>query len=162
MDFFIRHPLVLLLTAAVILFPLTATAGTLYVKSAKASLLESPAFGAPAVATIAKGDKLLEVTRDGRWVQVAFQSTNGWISTLLVSEKPPIAKVSLLNSSDTDMKVTARRRASAFTSAAAARGLAERSRASSGFKVDYDGVEYMKSLQIETDELNNFIGEEDK
>ena len=77
-----------------------------------------------------------------------------------MSTKPPLGKVSILEEADEMLEKGARKRASAFATAAAARGLAEeRARISDKYKVDYEGVEWMEALKIADEEASKFLQE---
>jgi beta-N-acetylglucosaminidase len=61
--------------------------------------------------------------------------------------------------SSREIKQGVRRRASSYTSAAAARGLAadDRRRLSKEEKVDYESLEKVEAFQLSADEINRFM-----
>lgn len=136
-----------------------AAGGTLYVQSARASLQDNPRLGGARVAELKRGDALVELESAAGWYKVRFGSKIGWVSRLVVSPKAPLGVVSVLGGkSDNEIEGGARRRASGFTTAAAARGLAEdRARLSQKFRVDYEGVTEMEELRIPSDEAAAFV-----
>lgn len=136
-----------------------AAGGTLYVQSARASLQDNPRLGAVRVAELKRGDALTELESAAGWYKVRFGNKTGWVSRLVVSPKAPMGTVSVLGGkSDNEIEGGARRRASSFTTAAAARGLAEdRARLSQKFRVDYEGVTEMEELAIPSDEAVAFV-----
>lgn len=138
--------------------PIAVFAADLYVQSVKASILSSPALGSQAVAEARRGEILKELEKLDGWHKVSYKDKTGWVSKLLIGLKPPTGKVSILEETEEKIEKGARKRASAFTTAAAARGLAEqRARISDKFKVDYDGVEKMEKLDIRETEAVDFV-----
>ena len=135
-----------------------AHAADLYVQSVKAPIFSSPSMGSPKVVDASKGDQLKELEKKGDWHKVVYKDKTGWVSRLLVASKPPAGKVSLLEETDEKLEKGARKRASAFTTAAAARGLAEeRARASDKYRVDHRGVEWMEALKVSDEESLKFL-----
>ena len=135
-------------------------AADLFVQSVKAPILANPALGSPKVAEAVKGEALKETEKKDNWYKVSYKDKTGWVSKLLVGPKPPASKVSILEETEEQVEKGARKRASAFTTAAAARGLAEeRARLSDKFKVDYNGVEMMEAIRITDEEASRFIQE---
>lgn len=130
----------------------------LYVQSVRAPILSEPSLGSAKVAEAVKGEAVKELEKSGNWYKVGYRDKTGWISRLLVNSNPPAGKVSVLEESAEKLDKTVRKRASAFTTAAAARGLAEdRARISDKFKVDYKSVEIMEALNIREEEAVRFI-----
>jgi len=149
-----------LLIGLLLIAPSMAQAADLYVQSVKAPILSAPSLGSPKVAVASKGELLKEVEKKGDWYKVGYKDATGWVSRLLVGTKPPAGKVSVLEETEEKVEKGARKRASAFTTAAAARGLAEeRARLSDKFKVDYSGVEMMEAIRITDEEASRFIQE---
>lgn len=138
-----------------------ALAGELYVKSIKAKILSMPSFKSEIVEIASRGTVLEEIKRKGKWVMVSFRGKEGWLSRYVVSKKPPMKRVSLLARGES-IKESARRRASAFTSVAAARGLTdyERLRKSrKNYAVDYGALERMERIEIDEAEALKFVEE---
>lgn len=146
---------------ALLLWTAPAFAADLYVKSIRAKILSKPTLRSKTVATAKRGTVLEEVRKRGKWVEVIFKGKKGWISKYLVSKRPPMKRVSLLSRSK-NLEKSSRRRASAFTSVAAARGLTDydRTRAGrKGFLVDFAALEKMGSIEINEAEALQFIDE---
>ena len=153
---FITHFLILI----AFMLPSFAAAADLYVQSVKAPILSSPSLGSPKLAEAAKGESLKEMEKKGDWYKVGYKDVSGWVSRLLVGPRPPAGKISVLEETEERIEKGARKRASAFTTAAAARGLAEeRARLSDKLKVDYNGVEMMEAIRITDEEASRFIQE---
>jgi len=149
-----------LLIGLLLIAPSIAQAADLYVQSVKAPILSAPSVGSPKVAVAAKGETLKQIEKKGDWFKVEYKGASGWISRLLVGANPPAGRVSVLELTEEKVEKGARKRASAFTTAAAARGLAEeRARLSDKFKVDYNGVEMMEAIRITDEEASRFIQE---
>lgn len=147
-----------LLLVAVLLVAPFAQAADIYVQSVKAPILSGPSFGSAKLAEAAKGDALKELEKKGGWHKVSYKDKTGWISRLLISAKPPAGRVSVLEGTSENLETGARKRASAFTTAAAARGLSEdRSRVSDKYRVNFKGVERMEAVKINDDEALNFL-----
>lgn len=96
----------------------------LFVQSLKAPLLSEAKNGAKVLDTLDRGTQVQEVKSVDRFVEIKSPNGAGFINKLFVSDKPVGEKKSLL-SKDVDISSKARKRASGFTSAAAARGLKE-------------------------------------
>ena len=101
-----------------------ALAVEVYVKSLKAPLLEKPAPGAASLIVLERGARLESSRAEGPFLRAQVQGKTGYINKLFVSDKPILGKDSILNK-EIDISSKARKRASGFTSSAAARGLKE-------------------------------------
>ncbi len=101
-----------------------AWSADLFIKSLKAPILAAPQNGAQVLITVERGSKVDGLGEQGSFAQVKFKSTKGFVNKLFLSERPVEQKDTLLNQK-IDISTKARKRASAFTSAAAARGLKE-------------------------------------
>jgi hypothetical protein len=113
-----------MLKLALILSITIGKAETFYIKSLQAPLLESPEPKAKIKMAISRGTEVSSVKIDDLFVKVSFNNQEGFINKLFLSTTPVINKSSLLNE-NVDITSKARKRASGFTSAAAARGLKE-------------------------------------
>lgn len=146
-----------LLIALFLIVPL-AQAADLYVQSVKAPILSDPSFGSPKIAEAAKGEALKELEKKGGWHKVGYKDKTGWVSRLLIGPRPPAGRVSVLEGTSENLESGARKRASAFTTAAAARGFAEdRSRVSDKYKVNFVGVERMEAVKVNDDDAMTFL-----
>ncbi|MBE9503306.1 MAG: hypothetical protein IME96_03945 [Proteobacteria bacterium] len=151
---------VILIITLLLIWSDPALAGTMYVKSFKARLLSIPSFKGKTVSTVGRGGAVEQLKRKGRWALVEHNGEKGWVSRYSISKRQPMKRVSRLKKSRVKRK--ARRRASAFISAAAARGLTDYDRTrkgEKGFAVDFDALEVMKSIEINEDEAVTFIAE---
>ncbi|MBI5193357.1 MAG: SH3 domain-containing protein [Nitrospirae bacterium] len=149
---------VVLLISILLIVPAGVHAQNLYVLSIKAAIFSMPSLGSQIIAEAKKGEVLRSLEKKGFWFKVKYNEKTGWVSGLLVGNKPPSGKVSILEKTEEKLKKGSRRRASAFATAAAARGLAEeRARISDKFKVDYTGLEWIEKINISDEEADLFI-----
>ena len=134
----------------------------LYVQSLKAKLMAEPSFGAEVVSQLDKGTEVSLLESNKRWLKVGAGTQRGWVSSFLLSKQPPIKKVSVLgNRGAQDLEQGARRRASAVTTAGAARGLSadDRKRTNSGDKSDYFALEQIENYSVSSRAVSQFITE---
>jgi hypothetical protein len=132
------------------------------VQSVKAKVMSATSFKAPVLGEVGKGFKFDASGREGSWVKVKFNDLDGYVSALVVSTHPPLEKAGVIKASEGDIKQGVRRRASSYTSAAAARGLAQddRRRLSREEKADYDALDKMEEFKLQPDEIARFGGEQ--
>ncbi len=152
--------LVFLLTISMVcLSAAFAGAGEVYyVQSVKAKVLSETSFRAKVIAEVNKGYKFNSSGRTGNWIKVNHSGKTGYISSLLVSTHPPMEKTTLIKGGEGDINQGVRRRASTYTSAAAARGLTheDRKRLSTEEEVNYKALEKMEALTLTNDEVTRF------
>lgn len=132
-----------------------------YVQSLKAKVMASPSLKSDVIAEVEKGYKFIAIGREGSWIKMKFKDREGYVASVLVSEYPPMGKQGMITGEETTIKEGARRRASTFVSAAAARGLTpeERKRLSKEGQANYEALEKMESISISEEELERFIKE---
>lgn len=129
-----------------------------YVQSAKARVMAAPSFKAAVLGEASRGTKLSFVKREGRWVKVGFYGKEGYVPLLLVTSHPPLTTRGLIKAEDTDFRQSVRRRASTYTSAAAARGLAQDDRRRLGGEehADFAGLEKVEAFMVTEVEVARF------
>lgn len=151
--------LVLVVVSVCIATSLYAAQTTYYVQSVKAKVMSAPSFKSGVIAEMNRGDKLYSSGRNGAWIKVRVSKKNGYISSLLVSTHPPFERVRVIKADEKEIRQGVRRRASSYTSAAAARGLTQddRRRLSREEKIDYDSLEKVESFQLGQDEIARFM-----
>ena len=135
-------------------------ADSLYVQSISAKILAKPAFSAPVVTTLNKGEVLQILEAQQRWYKVQIGEQTGWVAKFLLSDRPPLDKVNILGDGSTGLDKHARRRASAFTTEGAARGLASdgaRKRASDQ-GLNYRALAEMDKPLLNQGEIERFKG----
>lgn len=132
---------------------------TIYVQSVKAKVLSAPSFKASVLGEASRGTRLSSIGREGSWVKVSYYGRDGYVAAILLSASPPMAKNTMIRAGDSEFQQGVRRRASTYTSAAAARGLAadDRRRLSGEDKFDYDGLARVENYTVSDAELAKFM-----
>lgn len=132
-----------------------------YVQSASAKILAQPSFRSKVIGEVRMGEKLVAIGKDGSWIKVSKSGNEGYISSLLLSTHPPIKKVEIIKADDTEINQGVRRRASSFSSAAAARGLTKEDRARPDDKdeINYGAVKKMEAISVKPAEVDQFSAE---
>jgi uncharacterized protein YraI len=123
--------------AAALMLAIGASAAwgeTLWVKSATADLREGKGAIFPSVATIAKGQQVTVVSRDGKWVQVQAAGKTGWVFETALSSTMVGGDINLMPSAAADM-----------STGAASRGLAP------------DAEAYASSRRMSKQPLQNLV-----
>ena len=136
--------------------PISSWASSVYVHSTKARLMTEPSFGATIVLTLAKGDELEMLEAEQRWAKVRINGQEGWISTLLIKEQPPMDIISVIGAEDISIKGEARLRASDVATAGATRGLTEGEALTGDENSDYEELLELEQQQISADEVEQF------
>jgi hypothetical protein len=153
---------VLLLAAGVVGILLTSALHAeteYYVQSVKAKVMAGPSFKSGVIYEVSRGYKLASTGREGSWVKVRISDKDGYVPSLLVSTHPPFETTGVIKGEEADIKQGVRRRASSYTSAAAARGLAQddRKRLSKEEKIDYESLEKVEAFTVSADEVTRFM-----
>jgi uncharacterized protein YgiM (DUF1202 family) len=151
--------LLVLLMTSVFFATVVSAQGEYYVQSVKAKVMSSASFKSAVVGEVGKGFKFVSPGKDGAWVKVKYNDKEGYVSSLLLSTHPPFDKTTVIKADESDIKQGVRRRASSYTSAAAARGLAQedRRRLSKEEKADYDSLDKIESFKLSSEEINRFM-----
>jgi len=148
------------LLALLISLPLSAVAEDfLYVMSARAKILSSPAFGSKTVDNLLKGQKITNLEKKANWYKVKHNGLVGWVSRLAVSNHPPMKRSRRMANADSKLMNNSRRRASTVSTTAAVRGLKnmDRSRVNNKDVMDYAALDRVESKTVEQDELYTFM-----
>jgi uncharacterized protein YgiM (DUF1202 family) len=130
-----------------------------YVQSVKAKVMSGKTFKSPVLGEVAKGFKFVSSGKEGGWVKVKYKNNDGYVSSLLLSSNPPLDKAGVIKGDDAEIKQGVRRRASSYTSAAAARGLAQddRRRMNREERADYISLQKIEAFTVSQDEVNRFM-----
>lgn len=155
-----KRKLLFMMIALTMLSSTTLYAQTVYyVQSVKAKVMSGPTFKSPVVGEVAKGHKFISSGKEGGWVKVKLEDKEGYVSALLLSTHQPLERVGVISGEETEIKQGVRRRASSYTSAAAARGLAQDDRRRLGReeKADYDSLDQIESFKLSPEEINRFM-----
>jgi len=145
---------------SVMLFAAAAFAqGDYFVQSAKAKVMSAASFKSHFLGEVGRGHKFASAMKQENWIKVKYKGKVGYVPSLLLATHPPFEKVGLIKADESDIKQGVRRRASSYTSAAAARGLAQddRRRLSKEEKVDYESLDKVESFKVTPEELNRFM-----
>lgn len=137
-----------------------AVAETGYVRAREAKVMTSPTASAEVVISLDKGAEVEILKRQGRWLSVTVGEHAGWLSGLLVGDKPPMKKISVLDDSESaELQSSARRRASTATSSAAARGLRtdERARQSDAGMANFGALRQVEEMDVSEEEALIFM-----
>lgn len=149
-----------LLLAFIILLPTTVVAEEiLYVMSARAKILSSPAFGSKTVHNLFKGQKVTNLQKTDNWYKVEYNGQTGWMSRLAVSNHPPMKRKVRIAKADSKLMENSRKRASSVSTTAAVRGLKniDRSRVNDKEVLDYASLSKVEEQYIEHQELISFM-----
>lgn len=130
-----------------------------YVQSAKARIMGKPSFSAEVIDVVSKGHRFASGEVVGNWIKVRHNLDVGYVPKLLVSTRPPFTRVRLIKEDQSAFTYSVRRRASTYTSAAAARGLTQESRGrlSREDDVNYRAIERIEAFTVSADELKRFM-----
>jgi len=154
---FLRICMILLLMVS----PVYVYGAEVYVQSLKAPILAEPKMGSKEVATARRGDALEILEKTQGWYRVKYKDVAGWVWKLLVDTGPPKGKVSILEETDQKLEEGARRRASAYVTAAAARGfMEERSRLNTLYWLNFDDLEWLEKIKVEDERALRFLEED--
>ncbi|MBU3915978.1 hypothetical protein KKA14_10625 [bacterium] len=138
------------------------SAKSMFVTSLKVNMTEAPKYGTKALLVLKRGDQVEEMSQDKSWVKVKYNNTSGWVHKLVLSDKPPRKRISMLDRK-VDITSKARKRASTFTSAAAARGLVTADKEELVKKEEHDFVALAKieNVFVDPEEALSFINEDE-
>ncbi len=136
-----------------------AATDSYYVQSARAKVMASPSFKAAVLGEASRGTKLSFIGKQGRWIKVSFYGKEGYVPALLVTPHPPLAMRGLIRAEESDFRDSVRRRASTYTSAAAARGLVQddRRRLGGSEKADFESLEKVEAFDVTEAEVARFL-----
>lgn len=132
-----------------------------YVQSASAKIWLDASFKSKVIGEAGRGKLLMSTGQEGSWIKVKFDNQNGYVPSLLLSMHPPLEKTAIIKAEDSEIKEGVRRRASSYSSAAAARGLSkeDRQRADVEEGTDYGALQNMESPKFTDKEIKQFTEE---
>lgn len=154
-----KNTIQILLFSLIVMFAvsMTVSAKTMYVRSAKAYMLNAPAYKAKRVIQLEKGASVEEIAVKGSWTQIKIDNHEGWMPKMVLSSQPLKPRVSLL-SQKVDIASKARRRASRYSSTAAVRALTSgRARISTMDMPDYEALRNIERIEIDEKEAIEFV-----
>ena len=150
-----------LILVTLLLIPWSLLAEDAFVRGMRVYLLEDATIRAERLTQIKRGEKLFVINRERIFSQVIYNGQNGWVLNRLLSSQPIKKRVSIL-ASNKDIKSFARKRASSYSSTAAARGLTKSGSASVN-RTNAASEQQLLSLesqQIDPEAAFNFIQNE--
>lgn len=130
---------------------------------ASAKLNESPSFGGGTV--LKPGTELEVIGTEGLFLKVKVDGKTGYVAKMSTTENPSVGKLNVNKTGDSDNSVSARKRSSAYSETASARGLTNsesmRAKGAAGEAIDYTGVEWIEKLSdsIKEEDRNSFNSE---
>ncbi len=147
--------------AMIMLWPVgSILADTLYVRSYKIKLMSEPDHRSQKLLTLKRGNEVEKLNTRKNWVKIKFGNREGWVNKLGLSKNKPKKRVSLFKKK-VDITSKARKRASTFTSAAAARGLMDSGKDKLEIKEgpDFIALAKMEGVEVDVNEAIDFINE---
>lgn len=138
-----------------------AGADTVYVQAQRAKVMRAPAFAAEVLSVAQQGDAFALLGNQGAWAKIQLPQGEGWLPKLLLGSNPPIGEVRVLAKGTDSVQQEARRRASATTAVAAARGLRrdDRTRLGQETAEDHHALAHMEQFAVTPDDTLRFLQE---
>ena len=122
-----------LFTISIFLFKAPLLVQAQYVVPKILVLKKSPDKTAPVVGNLSRGIKVKVMSKKSTWLNIKTKSVQGWVPKFFI-KKTPLVKVKSIFKEGKDLNSKARKRASAFVTAGAARGLQEQKNTKIVFK----------------------------
>lgn len=139
----------------------SVAAQDMYVTSRIATVMSEPSATAGRVGIARQGDAVTVLGQSGEWYQIEAPTATGWLQGSFLGNEPAAGRVAESNLENIS-SVTTRRRASAYTtSAAATRGLSDddnvRERQNLSFEAyNFRAIDWVKRFEYSDDELIEF------
>lgn len=137
-------------------------AETYYIKSHKVQLTQGPGKTTRLDDILEKGEKVEKIAAEKSWVKIRAKGIEGWVHKFALSKRPPRKRVSLLTRK-VDISSKARKRASTYTSTAAARGLLDAGKKflNQKEKPDFVALARLEDQVVDVEEATRFILEDE-
>jgi hypothetical protein len=153
-----------LLLLLIVLLPVFAFAETkevkdLFVFSKKAKVMKEANMKSKIVKKLEKGDKLELIEKNGMWYKIKSEKAIGWVNKYQVTEEDPSKTKTAVEVMKINLKKNSRKRASAYATAASARGLSDDEVTSKDIKVDIEAVKKMEENKPSEKKVKKFIKE---
>ncbi|MBA4367390.1 MAG: hypothetical protein C0403_07090 [Desulfobacterium sp.] len=130
----------------------------MYIHSAKAPVYSRPNIQSEKIMELKTGMEIIILEEKGFWYQMTYNEIPGWIFKLMVRDTPPKEFYEIDVNQLAELESKARKRPSAYTTTASARGLkTKRDRFASQYKNDYNALEKMESMVISREDADKFI-----
>ncbi|MDQ2070054.1 hypothetical protein [Natronospira bacteriovora] len=131
-----------------------------FVQSQNAALMAQPAFGGEPLERLARGMEVEVLEAGDSWHRIRVGELEGWMPALILRDTPPNRRESHLDRA-AEMDASARRRASAVTTAGAIRGVEEDERLLDDPNLDVEALRRLEALAVSGDEALEFLLEEE-
>ncbi|HSO66435.1 MAG TPA: SH3 domain-containing protein [Desulfatirhabdiaceae bacterium] len=155
--------IVLLILSGFLIFHPLLSAGqntVMYIHSVKAPVYADSNNQSEKIMELKTGEKIHVLEEKGFWYLIAHGEKTGWIFKLMVRDKPPADFREINVNQMAELESKARKRPSAYTTTASARGLkAKRDRFAGQYKNDYYALEQLESMVIPVEEADKFIAD---
>jgi len=154
----------IIFTILIILFPTFSYSFDLYVHSVKAPIYQEPFISSKKIIELKKGTKVIGIEEKANWYRIRYGGQSVWVYKLMVKKTPPLETKGLFGRLKTlahkvqALREKSRRRPSSYTTTAAARGLRDkRKRFAEKYRLDYDALEKVESIEISNTEALEFL-----
>lgn len=130
----------------------------MYIHSAKAPVFAEPNNTSEKILQLKAGTAIQVLDQKGFWYLINYEGKSGWIFKLMVREKPPRATRAINIDQLAELESKARKRPSAYTTTASARGLkARRERFAGQYRTDYNTLERLEAMAVSPEAADNFL-----
>lgn len=129
-----------------------------YVQSHRAAVFEDPHFGAEPLDRLDQGMAVERLTTENSWHRIRIGDLEGWMPGMLLRKEPPTQRQSHVDEAAA-LESSARRRASAVTTAGAIRGVEENERLLDDPNLDIEQLLRLEAQKVEPEEALEFLEE---
>lgn len=131
----------------------------MYVQAKMAGVFDAPKVTAKIICELKKGTPITVIEKNVMWYKIVTDKNEGWISKYLVTKTDPNSNQDPVKIKKINLKKHARKRASAYSSASAARGLKDGVSITGDVKTDIEAVSKMEERNVSEKEVKEFIKE---
>jgi hypothetical protein len=134
----------------------------LYVFSKRANILASCDMKSDPIEEVSRGQELEYEGEQGIWYKVKTDEKEGWIIKYLVSNEKLSTNNAGVENIDINLKKTARKRASSYSTAASARGMSQNNSSPNMIKYNLKAVKEMEDNVVPDNEVQKFINDKEE
>jgi len=131
----------------------------IFIFSKDAPVYNKPNGKAELMITMAKGQKVKVLEQKGIWYKIQLNKKTGWISKYLTSTQKPGKKNITADVMKINLKKQARKRASAYATAASARALTKKGKIPEAIDSDIRAIKRMEEFDVTDKEILEFINQ---
>ncbi len=157
----IKISLILTVSLPLIAMADSGDEGQWYVQTDRAAVFEDPSFGGDPVARLAQGLSVESLEEVDGWHRIRVEDVSGWMPGMVLREDPPTRRQSRIDDA-AELDSSARRRASAVTTAGAIRGVEEDERLLEDPNLDIEALRRMEELGASPEEAMQFMLDSDE